>query len=162
MISKEHKAEILEVTIRDIRHGINFKVVKPVNLYKCQFGDNCFVGPFVEIQKGVIIGNNCKVQSHTFICELVIIGDDCFIGHNVSFTNDRFSTGSTAGGKKDLWEKTIIGNSVLIGSGSSLLPVNICDDVVIGAGSVVTKDINRPGIYAGVPAKFIKPLPQNK
>lgn len=162
MIKKEHKAEILEATIRDIRCGINFKVVKPVNLYECQFGDNCFVGPFVEIQKGVIIGNNCKIQSHTFICELVTIGAGCFIGHNVSFTNDRFSTGGPAGGKKDLWEKTIIGNSVSIGSGSSLLPVKICDNVVIGAGSVVTKDINLPGIYAGVPAKFIKPLPQNK
>jgi acetyltransferase-like isoleucine patch superfamily enzyme len=96
------------------------------------------------------------VQSHAFICELVTIGDNCFIGHGVMFVNDLFSTGGPAAGRKDLWKNTTLGNNVSIGSNATILPVNICDNVVIGAGSVVTKSIAKPGIYAGNPAKFLR------
>ena len=152
------KPIILEVQIRDVRFGENVKVIKPVNLYECKIGNDCFIGPFVEIQKGVTIGNRCKVQSHAFICELVTIGDDCVISHGVKFINDPFSIGGPAMGDKDLWKETNIGSHVSIGTNSTILPVNICSNVVIGAGSVVTKNITVSGIYAGNPAKFLRNL----
>ena len=142
--------------IKDVSFGVNVKVVQPVNLYGCIIGNNCFVGPFVEIQKNVLIGDRTKIQSHTFICELVTVKCDCFIGHGVMFINDLFKTGRPASGNSSLWKHTVIGNNVSIGSNATILPVSICDNVVIGAGSVVTKDINKPGIYAGNPAKFIR------
>jgi acetyltransferase-like isoleucine patch superfamily enzyme len=142
--------------IRDVLFGKNVTVVEPVNLYECRIGDNCFIGPFVEIQKGVVIGNNCKIQSHAFICELVTIGTDCFISHGVMFINDPFSSGGPARGDKKLWKPTYIGSHVSIGSNATILPVKIVDNVVIGAGSVVTKDILEPGIYAGNPARKLK------
>ena len=141
--------------IDNIQTGKNFQVVEPVNLYGCTFGDDCFVGPYTEIQKGVVIGSNCRIQSHSFICELVSIGNNCFISHGVMFINDKFSEGHAAGGDHNKWEKTIIGNNVSIGSNATILPVIICDDVVIGAGAVVTKDIRTKGAYAGNPAKLI-------
>jgi acetyltransferase-like isoleucine patch superfamily enzyme len=140
----------------DVLFGDNVKVISPVNLYGCSIADNCFIGPFVEIQKDVTIGANTKVQSHTFICELVTIGQDCFIGHGVMFINDLFSTGGPANGDKTKWKSTTIGNNVSIGSNATILPVSICDNVVIGAGAVVTKNISEKGIYAGNPAKKIK------
>ena len=140
--------------IRDVQFGENVTVVEPVNLYDCKIGDNSFIGPFIEIQKGVEIGSNCKIQSHSFICELVNIGNNCFIGHGVVFINDTMKTGP-ADGDRSKWKKTIIGNNVSIGSNASILPVSICNNVVIGAGSVVTKNIDEPGIYAGNPAKKI-------
>ena len=143
--------------IRDVEFGENVTVVEPVNLYECKIGDSSFVGPFVEIQKGVLIGNNCKIQSHSFICELVTIGNNCFIGHGVMFINDPMQAGP-AGGDRSKWRKTNIGNNVSIGSNATILPVSICNDVVIGAGSVVTKDIDERGIYAGNPAVKIKDL----
>jgi acetyltransferase-like isoleucine patch superfamily enzyme len=149
---------IFEATIRDVSFGKEVKVVSPVNLYECEIGDNCFIGPFTEIQRGVKIGANCKVQSHAFICELVTIGDGCFIGHGVMFVNDLFKTGGPAGGDKDLWVKTSIGNRVSIGSNATILGISICDDVVIGAGAVVTKNITTPGVYAGNPARLLRPL----
>jgi acetyltransferase-like isoleucine patch superfamily enzyme len=149
---------LLKAQIIDTRFGTDVKVVEPVNLYGCTIGDNCFIGPFVEIQKGVWIGNRCKVQSHTFICDGVSVGDDCFIGHGVMFINDLFQTGRPAGGDQSLWKKTLIGNQVSIGSNATILAVTICDHVVIGAGAVVTKDISRPGIYAGNPARFLRPI----
>jgi acetyltransferase-like isoleucine patch superfamily enzyme len=152
------KPIILEVQIRDVRFGENVKVIKPVNLYECKIGNDCFIGPFVEIQKGVTIGNRCKVQSHAFICELVTIGDDCVISHGVKFINDPFSIGGPAMGDKNLWKETNIGSHVSIGTNSTILPVNICSNVVIGAGSVVTKNITVSGIYAGNPAKFLRNL----
>lgn len=141
------------VTIKDIITGDNFQYIQPVNLYACEFGSNCFVGPFVEIQKNVKIGNNVKIQSHSFICELVTIGNEVFIGHGVMFINDKFLYGKPAGGDKKQWVKTTIGNNVSVGSNATILPVKICDSVIIGAGAVVTKDINEPGIYIGNPAK---------
>lgn len=148
--------KIKEIGIVDVEFGENVTIVKPVNLYGCQIGDNCFIGPFVEIQKHVIIGKNCKIQSHAFICELVTIGDNCFISHGAMFINDTFQSGGPAGGDQSKWRKTIIGNHVSIGTNATILPVTICDNVVIGAGSVVTKDITEPGIYAGNPARKIR------
>jgi acetyltransferase-like isoleucine patch superfamily enzyme len=144
--------------IVNVQFGENVKVVEPVNIYGCSIGNNCFVGPFVEIQKDVTIGNNTKVQSHTFICELVTIGNDCFIGHGVMFINDLFSGGGPARGDKSKWKSTKIGNNVSLGSNATILPIEICDNVVIGAGAVVTKNITQPGVYAGNPAKFIKSI----
>lgn len=141
--------------IRDVQFGEDIVIVEPVNLYECKIGNNSFVGPFVEIQCGVVVGSNCKIQSHSFICEGVTIGDNCFIGHGVMFINDLMQNGGPAGDKSK-WKSTNIGNHVSIGSNATILPVAICDHVVIGAGSVVTKDISEPGVYAGNPAKKIK------
>lgn len=144
--------------IVDVVFGENVTVVEPVNLYGCTVGDNCFVGPFVEIQRGVRIGARCRIQSHAFICELVEIGDDCFISHGAMFINDAFRTGGPARGRRDLWRSTKIGNDVSIGTNATIMPITICDRVVVGAGAVVTKDIIRPGIYAGNPARFLRAL----
>lgn len=153
-----NNTSVVNISITGVSFGKDVKVVQPANLYGCTMGDNCFIGPFVEIQKNVSIGDNCKIQSHTFICELVTIGNNCFIGHGVMFINDLFQTGGPAGGNKNLWKATKIGNNVSIGSNATILPVAICDDVVIGAGSVVTKNIEKPGIYVGNPARFIRSL----
>jgi acetyltransferase-like isoleucine patch superfamily enzyme len=147
--------EIHHVGVRDVRFGARVTIVEPCNLYGCEIGDDCFVGPFTEIQKTARIAARTRVQSHAFICELVSIGEDCFIGHGVMFVNDTFSTGGPAGGRKELWRATTIGNRVSIGSGATILPVKICDDVVIGAGAVVTKDIIMSGSYAGNPARLL-------
>jgi len=140
----------------DVRFGEDVTVVRPVNLYGCRIGDKSFIGPFVEIQKDCTIGSQTRIQSHAFICELVTIGDHCFIGHGVMFINDLFQHGGPAAGDKTLWKPTTIGHHVSIGSNATILPVTICDHVVIGAGSVVTKDITEPGIYAGNPAKKLR------
>jgi acetyltransferase-like isoleucine patch superfamily enzyme len=146
------------VKIRDVKFGENVTVVQPVNIYGCKIGNDCFIGPFVEIQKDVIIGDRCKIQSHAFVCELVTIGDDCVISHGVMFINDLFKTGGPARGDKTLWKSSHINNHVSIGTNSTILPVHICDHVVIGAGSVVTTDITVSGIYCGNPAKFMRKL----
>lgn len=144
-----------QIGIRDVQFGEHVTIVQPVNLYECHIGNEVFIGPFVEIQKGVQIGDQTRIQSHSFICEGVSIGQYCFIGHGVMFINDTFSTGGPAGNPA-LWKKTNIGNHVSIGSNASILPVNICDHAIIGAGAVVTKDITEPGVYAGNPARKIK------
>ena len=146
--------KLLKAGIVNVTFGKEVKVVEPVNLYGCTIGDDCFIGPFVEIQKDVLIGNRTKVQSHAFVCELVTIGDDCFIGHGVMFINDLFQEGGPAQGDKSKWKATRLGNHVSIGSNATILPVSICDHVVIGAGAVVTKDIMEPGVYAGNPARL--------
>lgn len=151
-----------ESGVRDIQCGANVTVVGPVNLYECTLGDGVFVGPFVEIQKNVTIGRRSKVQSHAFICEFVDVGDDCFIGHGVMFINDTFSSGGPAQGDQSLWKRTLIGNRVSIGSNATILPVSIADDVVIGAGSVVTQDIAKSGIYAGNPARWLRPVGEGR
>ena len=144
--------------IVDVRFGENVTVVQPVNLYGCAIGEGCFIGPSVEIQRHVTIGARTKVQSHTFICELVDIGETCFIGHGVVFINDLFSQGGPAQGNRDLWRATKIGDRVSIGSNATILPVRIVDDVVIGAGAVITRDILEPGVYAGNPARRLRKL----
>jgi acetyltransferase-like isoleucine patch superfamily enzyme len=143
--------------IVDVEFGKDVTVIQPVNLYGCTIGDGSFVGPFVEIQKGVNIGKRCRIQSHAFICELVTIGDECFISHGAMFVNDLFGTGGPAE-KPELWRSTRLGNRVSVGTHATILPVTICDQVVIGAGTVVTKDITVPGIYAGNPARFLRSL----
>jgi acetyltransferase-like isoleucine patch superfamily enzyme len=151
-----NEPRVTRVGIVDASFGAGVRIVEPVNLYGCTVGDGCFIGPFVEIQRDVRIGRNCKVQSHAFICEMVDIGDDCFVSHGVMFINDLFRTGGPAGGRKELWRPTRIGHRVSIGSNATILPVTICDDVVIGAGAVVTRDIVTPGIYAGNPARLLR------
>ena len=150
-ISKDSK-------IIDTEFGEKVTIVNPVNIYGCKIESSCYIGPFVEIQKNVIIGEFTKIQSHTFICELVHIGKNCFIGHGVMFINDLFANGRPAQGDKSLWKATHVGNNVSIGSNSTNLPVQICDNVVIGGGSVVTKDIVKPGIYAGNTAKYLRKI----
>jgi len=146
------------IGIKNVDFGSNVTIIKPVNLYGCSIGSDSFIGPFVEIQKNTTIGKNTKIQSHSFICELVSIGDECFIGHGVMFINDLFSEGRPANGNKDFWKNTKIGNNVSIGSNATILPVEICDHVVIGAGAVVTKNIVESGVYVGNPAKKIKEI----
>jgi acetyltransferase-like isoleucine patch superfamily enzyme len=150
----KNSPKVYKSSVRNVSFSTNVTIVEPVNLYECHIGAGCFIGPFVEIQKGVEIGANSKIQSHTFICELVKIGSDCFIGHGVMFINDLFKEGGPANGDVTKWAKTTIGDNVSLGSNSTILPVNICSNVVIGAGSVVTRDINEPGVYAGNPARF--------
>ena len=151
-----NKPIVYSSKIKNVVFGKNVKVVEPLNIYGCTLGDNTFVGPFTEIQKNVTIGNNCKIQSHCFVCELVTIGDNTIVAHGVMFINDLFATGEAANGDKSLWKSTCIGSHVSIGSNATILPVKICDDVVVGTGSVVTKDIKDPGVYAGNPARKIR------
>ncbi len=147
----------LQAEIRDVEFGLGVTIIEPVNLYGCRIHEGVFIGPFVEVQSEVVIGARTKVQSHSFICSLVRTGTDCFIGHGVMFINDSFTSGGPARGNTDLWDQTTVGDRVSIGSNATILPVSICNDVVIGAGSVVTHDITNPGIYAGNPARFIRP-----
>jgi acetyltransferase-like isoleucine patch superfamily enzyme len=154
--------ELRNIGIVDVQFGQNVVVVQPVNLYGCVIGDGTFIGPFVEIQKEVKIGKRCKIQSHAFICERVTIGDDCFISHGAMFINDLFINGCPAGGDHDLWRPTNIGNHVSIGTNATILPVAIVDNVAIGAGAVVTKDITAPGIYAGNPARLLRRVAVNR
>ncbi|MBP1128522.1 MULTISPECIES: acyltransferase [Serratia] len=148
---------VRHVGIVDVDAGQNVTVVQPCNLYGCRLGEGVFVGPFVEIQKNVSIGARSKIQSHSFICEYVTIGDDCFIGHNVTFANDLFKEGAPNADAAS-WGRTLIGDHVSIGSGTTVLAVEICSGTVIGAGSVVTKNITRKGIYAGNPARLLREL----
>ncbi|MBT9585557.1 N-acetyltransferase [bacterium] len=148
----------LKVGIQDVTFGEGVTVIEPCNLYECTIGSNSFVGPFTEIQKGVVVGSHCRIQSHSFLCELVTVGDHCFVGHGVMFINDLFARGGPAGGDQSQWKRTVVGNHVSIGSNATILPVEICDHVVIGAGSVVTRPIMRSGIYAGNPARYLRAI----
>ena len=149
--------KILKNLIRDVKFGKDCTVIEPVNLFECDIGNKVFIGPFVEIGKKVKIGDNSRISSHTYICEKVEIGKNCFIGHGVMFTNDKFSDGNINFNRSE-WIKTVIEDDVLIGSNATILPVNICSNVVIGSGAVVTKDIKKKGIYVGNPAKFLKDI----
>jgi len=140
----------------DVVFGKNVTVIEPVNLYGCVIGDNCFIGPFTEIQRGAWIGDNCRIQSHSFICEGVYIATGCFISHGVKFINDNFKLKHGPSHDPKLWKETFIGCNVSIGTNATILPVKIVRDTVIGAGSVVAKDIEISGVYAGNPAKLIK------
>jgi len=158
MQNAPNQPTLRHVGIVDVSFGERVTVVEPVNLYGCAIGDDSFIGPFVEIQREVSIGKRCRIQSHAFVCELVQIGDDCFISHGAMFINDLFSTGGPAKGRRDLWRSTKIGTGVSIGTNATILPVSICDHVVVGAGAVVTKDITVPGVYLGNPARLHRPL----
>lgn len=154
----DRSPRVFRSQIRDVSFGSNVTLVEPLNLYECEIGDETFVGPFVEIQKGVHIGKRCRIQSHAFICELVTIGDDCFISHGAMFVNDLFRSGGPAGRDTSLWHETVVGNRVSIGTNATILPVKICDGAVIGAGSVVTRDITVAGVYCGNPARLLRRL----
>ncbi|HED1243897.1 TPA: N-acetyltransferase [Enterobacter bugandensis] len=149
--------KIIESGIRDVRQGENVKVIMPVNIYECELGDDVFVGPFVEIQKGCVIGDRTRVQSHTFICENVTLGKDCFIGHGVTFANDLFKNGGPDASAES-WIHIVLGNAVTVGSGATILTTDICSGAVIGAGSVVTKPVLIKGVYAGNPARLLREL----
>ena len=148
---------IRQVATRNVIFGENVVIYEPANLYDCTLGDNVFIGPFVEIQGNTQIGDNSKIQSHTFICEYVTVGRDCFIGHGVMFANDMFREGKP-NADRESWGRITIGNNVSIGSGATILAVSICDGVVIGAGSVVTRSIEEKGVYAGNPARLLRLL----
>jgi acetyltransferase-like isoleucine patch superfamily enzyme len=154
-------SDLRSIGIVNVIFGERVTVVQPVNLYGCTIGSDVFVGPFVEIQANVSVGSRTRIQSHAFVCELVTIGEECFVGHGVMFVNDLFSIGGPSRGRKELWKRTSIGNRVSIGSNATVLPVSICDDVVIGAGAVVTRDVVKPGIYAGNPARFLRHVEQD-
>lgn len=151
--------KLRQISIVDVTLGTGVTITEPANLYGCTFGDDVFVGPFVEIQKHVYIGARTRVQSHSFICEFVTIGSDCFVGHGVMFINDPFASGGPARGDRSKWRSTSIGDGVSIGSNATIMPVSVCSGVVIGAGAVVTRDITEPGIYAGNPARKLRALP---
>ena len=137
--------------IKNVKFGNNVSIVEPTNLYGCELGDNVKIGPFVEIQSDVKIGNNSTISSHSFIPSGVEIGEHTFIAHGVMFTNDVFNSD-----KIENWEmkRTIVGDRVRIGSNATILPVKIGNNVVIGAGSVVTKDIPDNSIVYGNPARI--------
>ena len=140
------------MAIKNSKIGKNVEIVEPVNIYGCVIEDNCFIGPFVEIQKNVRIGKNTRIQSHSFVCEGVEISNNCFISHGTTFTNDKFDSPDI---KSWILRKTIVGSNVRIGSNSTILPVKIGNNSIIGAGAVVTKNVPDNCTVAGNPAKII-------
>lgn len=138
--------------IRDCKIAPSAHIMDFVNLYECTIADDVFVGPFVEIQKSVVIGEKTKISSHSFLCEGVEIGKNCFIGHGVMFTNDKYDSENPNAGDWIL-RKTIIGDDVRIGSNSTILPINIGKGAIIGAGSVVTHDVPAGAVVMGNPAQ---------
>lgn len=146
----------------DVELGKDVKIYNFVNLYGCKIGDNTKIGTFVEIQKGATIGKNCKISSHTFICEGVHIEDNCFIGHNVTFINDKYPRATNPDGDMQTEEDwvcipTYIRKGASIGSSATLLcGITVGENAIVGAGSVVTRDVPPNCTVAGVPAKVIK------
>jgi UDP-2-acetamido-3-amino-2,3-dideoxy-glucuronate N-acetyltransferase len=146
----------------DVRLGKEVKFSGFANLYGCEIGDHCMIGPFVEIQRDVRLGRMVKVQSHAFICSGVEIGDEAFIGHGVIFINDRFPRSTTDQGYlKDTedWEceRTVVGRRASIGSNATILcGITIGEEAIIGAGSVVTKDVQPRAVVAGNPARLLR------
>src|SRR5262245_27509673 len=151
----------------DARLGQNVKLAKFINLYGCTIGDNTKIGTFVEVQKNAVIGRNCKISSHTFICEGVAIEDNVFIGHGVMFINDSYPRATAAGGELQTeadWtvERTLVRKGASIGSGATILSkVTIGENALVGAGSVVTKDVPPNAVVAGNPAKVLRYLKQS-
>ncbi len=138
--------------IRDCKIGEGTKIWNFVNIYGCEIGRDSMVGCFVEIQEGVKIGDRTRVQSHTFICDMVSIGDDVFVGHGVMFINDLYPPQP----EKEKWKATRIENGASIGSNSTILPVNIGRDAIVGAGAVVTRDVPAGAVVAGSPARILR------
>lgn len=152
----------LQCIAHDVKLGKNVKLSKFINLYGCSIGDNTKLGAFVEIQKNAAIGKNCKISSHTFICEGVTIEDNVFIGHNVTFINDKYPRSTNSKGElqsEEDWkvDPTLVKKSASIGSGTTVLSnVTIGENAIVGAGSVVTKDVSPNSIVAGNPARVIR------
>lgn len=149
----------------DVKLGENVKLAKFINLYGCEIGDNTKIGAFVEIQKNASVGRNCKISSHTFICEGVTIEDDVFVGHGVAFINDAYPRATVAGGGLQTeadWkvEKTVVKKGASIGSGATILcNLTIGENAIVGAGSVVTKNVPANMIVAGNPARVLRTVP---
>ena len=150
--------------IKNVKLGKNVKIFDFVNLYGCSIDDNTKIGTFVEIQKNAFIGKNCKISTHTFICEGVHIEDNVFIGHNVTFINDKYPRSTNAEGElqdESDWKvvETFIKKGASVGSSSTIMcGITVGENAIVGAGSVVTKDVPADTIVAGVPAKVIKKL----
>lgn len=150
----------------DVKLGENVKLGKFINLYGCTIGDNSKIGAFVEVQKNADIGNNCKISSHTFICEGVDIEDNVFIGHNVTFINDLYPKATNSSGELQVEEdwtciRTCIKKNASIGSSSTILcGVTVGENAIVGAGSVVTKDVAPYSIVAGNPARLLRLIPK--
>ncbi|HOP60003.1 MAG TPA: acyltransferase [Candidatus Saccharicenans sp.] len=148
----------------DVKLGENVKIFAFVNLYGCAIGDNSKIGTFVEIQKGAVVGRNCKISSHTFICEGVTIEDEVFVGHGVTFINDLYPRATTASGglqTEDDWKviPTVVKKGAAIGSGATILAgVTIGEQAIVGAGSVVTRDVPPRTVVAGNPARVLRTL----
>ena len=148
----------------DVKLGLNVTIHAFTNLYGCEIGDDSKIGTFVEVQKGVKVGKRCKISSHSFLCEGVLIEDDVFIGHHVVFTNDKFPRATKEDGSPQTdsdWktERTIVRKGASIGSGSTLLPgIIIGEGTMVGAGSVVTKNVAPQTVVAGNPARELKAL----
>ncbi len=151
-------------SINNVKLGNNVKIFDFVNLYGCSIDDNTKIGTFVEIQKNATVGKNCKISTHTFICEGVHIGDNFFVGHNVTFINDKYPRSVNADGsmqKEADWhvEETFVKKGASIGSSATILcGVTIGENAIVGAGAVVTKDVPPNTVVAGVPAKIVKKL----
>ena len=146
----------------DVRLGAHVRLSKFINLYGCEIGDETKIGAFVEIQKNATVGKRCKISSHTFICEGVVIEDNVFIGHGVTFINDSYPRATAAGGQLQTeadWkvERTIIHKGASIGSGVTILSnTSVGENAIVGAGSVVTKDVPPNSIVAGNPARILR------
>ncbi len=152
----------------DVKLGKDVKIYDFVNLYGCEIGDNTKIGTFVEIQKGAKIGKNCKISSHTFICEGVTIEDDVFVSHNVTFINDMYPRATTEGGNMQTEEDwvcipTLVKRRASIGSSVTLLcGITVGENAIVGAGSVVTKDVPPFTIVAGNPARVLRKINEVK
>ena len=141
--------------VKDASVGEGTKIWNFANVYGCKIGKNCTIGTYVEVQSGAVIGNNTTISSHSFICDLVTIGNDVFVGHGVMTINDLFPPSRRRTGSPEHWRPTHIGNNVIIGSNATLFPVKIGEYAIIGAGSVVRKDVPAKQVWAGNPAKYI-------
>jgi acetyltransferase-like isoleucine patch superfamily enzyme len=161
-MSGEQSAHLFQRIAPDVKMGRNVRIQAFVNLYGCEIGDDTKIGPFVEVQKGAKIGERCKISSHTFVCEGVIIESEVFVGHGVTFINDRYPKATTPGGKLQTetdWtcQTTVVKRGASIGSGATLLGgITIGHNAIVGAGSVVTRDVPAEARVAGNPARILK------